>query len=271
MSAARNRRDGHGGRDEHAADGAGAPDGSTGDDRPVDPRAVRVALAPSMAHIDLPPMVVGPPAIPVLPTPSIVGRGILGGTAEPTTPSTSAADPESFASLVVDGAAIAVSLVTLGPARAALRTDAGRPGATARDDGAAVGLGDVPATRVLLEPVETVTDGRGAVRREIVVDGWRIELEIESERRAALRDRARRGREEAGHGGPTEVHAIIPGRIVSVSVASGDAVVASQQLLVVEAMKMQNELRAPRDGVISRVAVAPGETIEIGDLLLVLE
>ncbi len=55
------------------------------------------------------------------------------------------------------------------------------------------------------------------------------------------------------------------------SVAAGDEVVASQQLLVVEAMKMQNELRAPRDGVVSRVAVAPGDTIEIGDLLLVLE
>jgi glutaconyl-CoA decarboxylase len=52
---------------------------------------------------------------------------------------------------------------------------------------------------------------------------------------------------------------------------AGDAVVASQQLLVVEAMKMQNELRAPRDGTITRVAVGAGENIEVGDLLLVLE
>jgi len=42
-------------------------------------------------------------------------------------------------------------------------------------------------------------------------------------------------------------------------------------VLVVEAMKMQNELRAPRDGVVTRVAVAAGQTIEIGDLLLVVE
>jgi biotin carboxyl carrier protein len=48
-------------------------------------------------------------------------------------------------------------------------------------------------------------------------------------------------------------------------------VVAGQQLLAVEAMKMQNELRAPRDGTIDRVAVAPGRTIEVGDLLLVIE
>jgi len=47
-------------------------------------------------------------------------------------------------------------------------------------------------------------------------------------------------------------------------------VTAGQQLLVVEAMKMQNELRAPRDGTIERVAVGAGATIEVGDLLLVI-
>ncbi len=122
---------------------------------------------------------------------------------------------------------------------------------------------------MLLEPSDR-PDSRGVVRREVVVDGWRIELEVESAARAALRERARRGEAGVGHGGPTEVRAIIPGRIVSVSVEPGDAVVAGQQLLVVEAMKMQNELRSPRDGVVARVAVAPGQTIEIGDVLLVV-
>ena len=93
---------------------------------------------------------------------------------------------------------------------------------------------------------------------------------MEPAARAALRERARRGREEVGHSGPIEVHAIIPGVVVSVSVAAGDAVTAGQQLLVVEAMKMQNELRAPRDGTIERVAVGAGTTIEVGDLLLVI-
>ena len=58
--------------------------------------------------------------------------------------------------------------------------------------------------------------------------------------------------------------------MVSVSVNPGDEVVTGQQMLVVEAMKMQNELRAPRDGTIERVAVGPGKTIELGELLLVL-
>ena len=74
----------------------------------------------------------------------------------------------------------------------------------------------------------------------------------------------------AAHGGPTEVRAIIPGRVVSVSVVPGDEVVAGQQLLVVEAMKMQNELRAPRPGTVTSVAVGEGRTIEVGDVLLVL-
>ena len=66
------------------------------------------------------------------------------------------------------------------------------------------------------------------------------------------------------------MRAIIPGRVVSVSVAPGDEVVAGQQLLVVEAMKMQNELHAPRAGTVSSVAAGTGRTIEVGDLLLVL-
>ena len=107
-------------------------------------------------------------------------------------------------------------------------------------------------------------------RREVIVDGWRVELEVEPAVRAALRERARRGHEDVAHSGPTEVHAIIPGVVVSVSVTAGDAVTAGQQLLVVEAMKMQNELRAPRDGTIDRVAVGAGRTIEVGDLLLVM-
>ena len=69
---------------------------------------------------------------------------------------------------------------------------------------------------------------------------------------------------------PVEVHAIIPGRIVALSVAAGDAVEAGQQLLVLEAMKMQNELRAPREGSIERIPIAVGENVEVGDLLMVI-
>ena len=109
---------------------------------------------------------------------------------------------------------------------------------------------------------------RAAVGVEVVVEGWRFELEVEDAARASLRDRASRERGGKGHGGATELRAIIPGRIVAVAVAPGDNVVPGQQLLVIEAMKMQNELRAPRAGVIARVIVGPGQTVDLGDLLV---
>ncbi len=113
-------------------------------------------------------------------------------------------------------------------------------------------------------------DGRGSV--EIVVDGWRFELIVEDAARAELRERASRDRSSAaGAGGPLEIRAIIPGRIATVSVARGDIVALGQTLLTVEAMKMQNELRAPHAGSIARLAVEEGQTIELGDLLVILE
>ena len=102
------------------------------------------------------------------------------------------------------------------------------------------------------------------------MDGFRFDVETGSERIASLRERATRGHAAGAGTGPLTVKAIIPGKVVSVSVAAGDAVTEGQQLLVVEAMKMQNELRAPRDGTIARVGVAPGVTIELGDVLVVI-
>ena len=112
-------------------------------------------------------------------------------------------------------------------------------------------------------------DGRRPI--EVVVDGWRFELLVEDDARAALRELASRDRTAAGAaGGPLEIRAIIPGRIVSVAVAPGDTVEAGQTLLAVEAMKMQNELRAPRAGTVTRVPAGAGSTVDVGDVLVVL-
>jgi biotin carboxyl carrier protein len=118
----------------------------------------------------------------------------------------------------------------------------------------------------------------GEVRRdggldvvEVLVDGWRFELEVEPAARAELRRRATRDRAGGTGSGPQDIRAVIPGRVVSVAVAAGETVATGQPLLVLEAMKMQNELRAPRDGTVGRVAVAAGTTVELGDTLLVLE
>lgn len=111
----------------------------------------------------------------------------------------------------------------------------------------------------------------GVGRIEVVVDGWHFELDVESELRARLRERATSARADAAQGGPSELRAIIPGRVISVDVAEGDIVEAGGRLLVLEAMKMQNELKAPRAGTVARLAVGPGQTVELGDVLLVIE
>jgi biotin carboxyl carrier protein len=166
------------------------------------------------------------------------------------------------ASVLVDGATIATYRVEHDDAdRLVIVDDAEPPSRTA----------------AIMTPLEAAgthsqEDRRAGIERlEVLVDGWRFEVEVESAARAALREKARRVRSEAGQDGPAEVRAIIPGVVVAVSVAIGDGVTAGQQLLVVEAMKMQNELRSPRDGVVERVTVGERQTIEVGDLLVVIE
>jgi biotin carboxyl carrier protein len=111
---------------------------------------------------------------------------------------------------------------------------------------------------------------RGNTRVEVIVAGWRFEVEVADARLADLRDRATGDRTSASHHGPTTVRAIIPGRVVSLAVTPGDTVTAGQRLLAVEAMKMENELRTPRDGVVERVEVSVGQTVELGDALVVI-
>ncbi len=68
--------------------------------------------------------------------------------------------------------------------------------------------------------------------------------------------------------GPQEIVAPMPGRIVKVLVTEGQEVQRNQGLLVIEAMKMQNELRAPRAGRVERVYLAEGRGVEAGTRLL---
>lgn len=68
-----------------------------------------------------------------------------------------------------------------------------------------------------------------------------------------------------------EIHAPMPGIILEVNVAEGDAVKKGDFLCVLEAMKMENTLSAPRDGIIKFLNIAKGETVEKGKLLIELE
>ena len=92
---------------------------------------------------------------------------------------------------------------------------------------------------------------------------YALSLEDERERAAQLAARA------AGGGGGT-VKAVMPGVVVEVVVSEGESVTAGRPLLVLEAMKMQNEIPATGDGVVQRLHVAAGQAVAAGDALVTL-
>ncbi|MBK6587173.1 MAG: hypothetical protein IPG22_02470 [Acidobacteria bacterium] len=63
----------------------------------------------------------------------------------------------------------------------------------------------------------------------------------------------------------------MPGKVVRVLVAQGDTVQKGDGVVVVEAMKMQNEMKSPKDGVIAAIKAAEGDTVGAGDVLVVIE
>ncbi len=89
---------------------------------------------------------------------------------------------------------------------------------------------------------------------------------VDASRHAA---RARRPAREVS--GRVEIKAAMPGRVVNVLVAAGDEVKADQGVIIVEAMKMENELKSPKAGKVTEVKVVAGQTVEKGELLLVIE
>jgi acetyl/propionyl-CoA carboxylase alpha subunit len=93
-------------------------------------------------------------------------------------------------------------------------------------------------------------------RVPVTVRSWRERVLAEAETAAA------------GHTGPVEVRATLPGLVVVVAVAVGEEVAEGAALLTLEAMKMQNEVRAPRAGKVIEVAVASGQAVATGALLL---
>ena len=108
--------------------------------------------------------------------------------------------------------------------------------------------------------------GRG--RYTLWVDGYRFDIEALDERTRAIRDLSAAN---AAPTGPAPVLAPMPGLIVRVNVAPGDDVEAGQGVVVMEAMKMENELRATSSGKVKSVEVSPGTAVEKGTLLVALE
>jgi biotin carboxyl carrier protein len=117
----------------------------------------------------------------------------------------------------------------------------------------------------------TADDHAAGIRRyEATVDGWVFEVSVEDEARALLREKAGQGAEGASRRGSDTVRAQIPGRVVRLWVSDGDTVETGQRLLAIEAMKMENEVRAPHAGTVERVHVSVDGSVELNDELITL-
>ncbi len=93
----------------------------------------------------------------------------------------------------------------------------------------------------------------------MLIRGRQYQVKIEDEREKRLKAAAGGG---VAEGGEFHLKAPMPGLVVSILVEEGQEVKKGQVMLILESMKMQNELKAPRDGVIGRVRVKAGESVE---------
>lgn len=146
-------------------------------------------------------------------------------------------------------------------------------GEQVRVDGEAVGVEllevrGTPLRRLSLNgESHRVVAERGETRGEwdLHVDGYRIAAEVVDERTRAIR--AMTARSDAPKG-PRPVKAPMPGMITRIDVNVGDQVRAGQGVLIIEAMKMENELKAEAAGTVSKISVSAGTAVEKGTVLI---
>ena len=111
----------------------------------------------------------------------------------------------------------------------------------------------------------------------VIVDGRSYEVRVEGEK-ATWRGRSfstappeSAASRSKNHSGPVRISATMPGKVIRVLVEAGDTVEAGQGIVVVEAMKMQNEMKAPRSGIVKTLRAQPGATVSAGDLIALIE
>jgi len=140
-------------------------------------------------------------------------------------------------------------------------------------------LHDLDAIRVGVYGLSILLDGEAGVSQEVQISpattGGELLITLAGRTVAATVNGRRTGRSggdlAGGAHGEQPVLAPMPGRVVRVLVSAGDDVAARQGVVVIEAMKMENELRSPKAGRIKEINVTPGTSVEAGRVLLVVE
>jgi biotin carboxyl carrier protein len=138
-------------------------------------------------------------------------------------------------------------------------------------------LHHVDAARIDAHTLSLVVDSVWSNEVSIVADpvGGLLDVHVGATPVAVmLNGRRRWGRREDGSGGgsgPQRLVAPMPGKVVRVLVKAGDLVAARQPVVVVEAMKMENELRASREGTVAEIHASEGMSVDAGALLVIIQ
>jgi biotin carboxyl carrier protein len=170
--------------------------------------------------------------------------------------------------IVLDGRILSVD-VTLSAGRWSLLIGPAEGGPSVSDGGPHDSDVEAGSGRPIARPAasyDVAVERRSNGERIVYVNGVAVPVSIVDPRERLVR---RRGTVSAGTG-PRSIVSPMPGRIVKVLVREGDLVAAQQGLVVVEAMKMENELRAPRAGQVSAVKVVEGMSVEAKAVLVTL-
>ena len=99
----------------------------------------------------------------------------------------------------------------------------------------------------------------------LIVNGLAYQVGVEDERERAMREIAGPGEEQGG-----DVESVMPGIVRRIEVEVGSKVSVGDRLLILEAMKMENEICSELDGVVTAILVSDGQTVNGGDLLITL-
>ena len=167
----------------------------------------------------------------------------------------------------LDGTTRVVAIDTSGPDRFRVMVDGQAHvvrAVRATEFGLSMMLEDAAAATGAIRDVQVTPGGSGELL--VTIGGRTVAVTVNGRRTTRAKSDA------AAHAhGAQSVVAPMPGRVVRVLVGAGDAVTVRQGVVVVEAMKMENELRAPKAGKVREVSVTPGMSVEAGRVLMVIE
>jgi biotin carboxyl carrier protein len=106
--------------------------------------------------------------------------------------------------------------------------------------------------------------------KTVIVDGRQFTVEVKGQV-AVGRRAAKPAKAPSNGGGKGAVLAPMPGKVLSLRVHEGERVAGGAVLLILEAMKMMNEIKAPFEGIVKRISVAAGQAVTNGDVMVVIE